>query len=61
MRITLTVEALEHPDRPPAIIRLRKAFKSLWRAHGVRVLSAKPDTTDSNPSKPRAAKIDDER
>jgi hypothetical protein len=43
MRIEMTVEIAERPDRPPTFVRLRRWLKVGLRAYGVKVVSAKPN------------------
>jgi hypothetical protein len=42
MRLALTIEAKEHPDKPPAIVRLRRCLKGMLRGYGVRVVEIRP-------------------
>ena len=39
MKLELVIEAAEHPDKPPAVVRIRRALKSLWRSYGLKVKS----------------------
>lgn len=47
MRIELTIEATEQSNRPPAIQRIKACLKSMLRSYGLRVVSAREVTTDS--------------
>jgi hypothetical protein len=46
--VEFTVSAAEHPGTAPAIVRLRRCVKHLWRAYSVKVVSMKPITERSD-------------